>query len=178
MDVYPDPIRSEVKTMLRDYVLFTIHSDWAAHLRGEYLNGGINRTNALRLRLAGFSPATPGEEVVHRETLQSFNSFVAARQARLNGTITRIPSVLWAAVLVGAVLNLLIIVLLRIKLVAHLVLGTISAFFRGVVLYVIAILDDPLRGAAGIRPVAFESLWDRQMRWDEPLRTGLAAEGS
>lgn len=172
MDVYPEPLRSEVKTMLRDYVLFTLHRDWAAHRIGRYLNGGTNRADALRIKLASFAPASPAMQVVHTETLQLMAAFVSARQDRLNGTITRIPPVLWYAVLVGAVLNLLIIVLLRIKLIAHLLLGAISAFFLGVVLYVITILDDPLRGAAGLQPVAFEMLWERQMRWDEALWAG------
>ena len=169
MDVYPEPTRSEVQAMLRDYVLFTIHRVWAAHRVGEYLNGGSNRAEALQRQLASFLPANPAQQAVHAETLRAMAAFTAARQNWLNGTITRIPDVLWYAVLVGAALNLLILILLRIKLVAHLILGTISAFFLGVVLFVITVLDDPLRGATGIAPVAFELLWDHQMRWDEPL---------
>lgn len=169
MNSYPEPIRSDVQAMLRDYVLFTVHRDWAAHRVGQYLNGGNNRADALRRKLADFVPERPGMEVLHAETLRSMAAFAAARQDRLNGTITRIPPVLWYAVLVGAVLNLLILILLRIKPVAHLLLGAISAFFLGVVLYVIAILDDPLRGTAGLSPVAFEMLWERKMRWDEQL---------
>jgi hypothetical protein len=169
MDVYPEPTRSEVQAMLRDYVLFTIHRDFPAHRTGDFLNGGTNRAEALHLQLATFTPANTAQQIVHAETLRSMAAFTAARQDRLNGTITRIPPVLWYAVLVGAALNLLILILLRIKLMAHLILGAISAFFLGVVLFVIAVLDDPLRGAAGIGPTAFELLWDRRMRWDEPL---------
>ena len=76
---------------------------------------------------------------------------------------------LWYAVLVGAVLNLLIIVLLRMKLVAHVILGAISAFFLGAVLFVIAVQDDPLRSSEGVQPTAFQVIWDRQMTWDETL---------
>ncbi|MBP1804733.1 DUF4239 domain-containing protein [Rubellimicrobium aerolatum] len=167
MGSYPEPLRSRMRGQLRDYTLFTIHKDWPAHRRGEVLNGGANRVDALRLRLAGFEPQGAGQEIVHAETLSAFGAFAQARQQRLNGVITRIPDVLWQAVLVGAALNLLIIVLLRIKLVAHLILGTISAFFLGVVLFVIAYLDDPLRGEAGLDPDPFRLLWDRQMAWDE-----------
>jgi hypothetical protein len=170
MDSYPEPLRSEVKSMLRDYVLFTVHKDWPAHRQGEILDGGSNRANAMRQRLAGFEPANVSQEIVHRETFRAFQDFGAARQLRLNGVITRIPAVLWYAVLVGAVINLLILILFRIRLVAHLVLGTISAFFLGVVLFVIVVLDDPLKGDSGLPPMPFEQLWDRQMVWDEPLQ--------
>lgn len=169
MDSYPEPIRSDVKEMLRDYVLFTIYKDWPAHRRGEALNGGSHRANAMRQQLAGFQPVNVSQEIVHRETFQLFQEFTQARQARLNGVITRIPSVLWYAVLVGAGLNLVILILFRMRLVAHLILGTISAFFLGVVLFVIVTLDDPLRGASGLSPGPFELLWDRQMVWDEAI---------
>lgn len=167
MGFYPEPLRSQMRAQLRDYALFTIHKDWPAHRTGEVMNGGANRVDALRLRLAGFEPVGPGQEVVHAETVAAFGDFAQARQQRLNGVITRIPDVLWQAVLVGAAINLLIIILLRIKVVAHAVLGTISAFFLGVVLFVIAYLDDPLRGEAGLDPDPFQLLWDRQMAWDE-----------
>ncbi len=170
MDSYPEPLRSEMKGMLRDYVLFTVYKDWPAHRKGEILDGGSHRTNAMRQRLAGFEPASVSQEIVHRETFRAFQDFGAARQLRLNGVITRIPVVLWYAVLVGAAINLLILILFRIRLVAHLILGTISAFFLGVVLFVIVVLDDPLKGEAGLPPTPFEDLWTRQMVWDEPLQ--------
>jgi len=94
MSSYPEPIRSEMKTMMRDYLLFTVHRDWEAHRQGEFLNGGNNRTNAMRQRLASFEPATRGQEIVHAETFAAFQDFAEARQSRLTGVITEIPDVL------------------------------------------------------------------------------------
>lgn len=155
--------------MLRDYMLFKVYRDWTAHRDDEYLNGGANRSDATRQRLARFQPANVGQEIIHDDAVSAFADFTSARQQRLNGVITRIPDVLWYAVLMEAALNLLIIVLLRIKLLARLILGAISAFFLGVLPYVIAVLDDPLRGALGLDPTPFELLWDRQMVWDEEI---------
>ncbi|MFN3938256.1 MAG: hypothetical protein ACK4KW_11835, partial [Gemmobacter sp.] len=31
MDIYPEPTRTDVKQLLRDYTLFTVHRDWPAH---------------------------------------------------------------------------------------------------------------------------------------------------
>jgi hypothetical protein len=169
MDSYPEPIRSEIREMLRDYVLFTIHRDWPAHRQGDFLNGGANRADAMRQRLARFAPRTTSEEIVHREVIGAFQDFTTARQARLTGVVTRIPDVLWYAVLVGGAINLLLLVMLRMRPLQHFVLGTISAFFLGVILFVIVALDHPLRGEAGLEAEPFELLWERQMVWDEPL---------
>ena len=51
----------------------------------------------------------------------------------------------------------------------YLVLGSITAFFLAVILFVIVALDDPLRGASGLTPGPLQLLWDRTMVWDEPL---------
>jgi hypothetical protein len=101
MNTYPEPTRSDMKLMLRDYVLFTIHKDWPAHRRGEVLNGGFNRTDAMRQELAQFEPYTRGEDITHAEVVAAFQDFSRARQQRLTGVITEIPDVLWYAVLVG-----------------------------------------------------------------------------
>jgi hypothetical protein len=87
----------------------------------------------------------------------------------LTGVITGIPNVLWYAVLVGAAINILLLVALRMPLRRQFVLGTITAFFLGVILFVIVALDRPLRGVSGLDPNAIRLLWERQMIWDEPL---------
>ena len=87
----------------------------------------------------------------------------------MTGVITGIPNVLWYAVLVGAAINILLLVALRMPLRRQFVLGTITAFFLGVILFVIVALDRPLRGVSGLDPNAIRLLWERQMIWDEPL---------
>jgi hypothetical protein len=169
MNSYPEPVRTDMKDMLRDYVLFTIYKDWPAHRHGEFLNGGGNRADAMRQKLASFEPLTPGQEVVHAQVVSAFQDFVSSRQRRLAGVLTQIPDVLWYAVLVGAAINVLLLVMLRMKPLPQFVLGTISSFFLGVILFVIVALDDPLRGESGIDPDPLQVLWDRVMIWDEPL---------
>ena len=45
LESYPEPTRSLVREMLRDYVLFTIHKDWPAHRAGLSRSAGpIGRT--------------------------------------------------------------------------------------------------------------------------------------
>jgi hypothetical protein len=167
MNVYPEPLRSDVKAMLRDYVLFTIYKDWPAHREGEFLDGGASRANAMRQLLASFEPETLGEEIVHAQVVAAFQDFTRARQQRLTGVITEIPDVLWYAVLVGAFINVLLLALLKMRPVQQFVLGTITAFFLGVILFVIVALDDPLRGEAGLTPDPLLLLWERTMVWDE-----------
>jgi len=167
METYPEPMRSDVREMLRDYTLYTIHRDWPAHRQGTFLDGGANRADAMRQRLAGFEPRSTGQTIVHEGVVQGFRNFDAARQQRLAGVITEIPDILWYAVLVGAAVNVLLLCLLKMRPHTQFMVGTITSFFLGVILFVIVTLDDPLRGEAGLAPTPFELLWERKMLWDE-----------
>jgi hypothetical protein len=169
MNSYHEPWRSEVQGLLRDYALFTIHKDWPAHRQGQALAGGEHRLDTMRQIMARFEPATKGQEIVHTQLVEVFSEFVTARQSRLTGVLTRIPDVLWYAVGVGAVVNILLIVMLKIRPLPHLVLSGIVSFFLGVMLFVVIALDDPFRGAIAVQPTAFENLWATRMVFDEPM---------
>lgn len=169
MNSYPEPLRSEMKAMMRDYVLFTIHDDWPAHRNGDLLNGGFNRADAMRQKLASFEPTTRGQEIVHSEVISGFQAFTEARQQRLTGIITELPNVLWYAVLVGALVDVLLLVLLKMRPAQQFFLGSITAYFLGVIIFVIIVLDRPLRGEQGLDPEPLQLLWERSMIWDEPL---------
>ncbi|KFI32502.1 hypothetical protein CG51_01550 [Haematobacter missouriensis] len=168
VNVYPEPLRSDMKDMLRDYVLFTIHKDWAAHQHGDFLDGGNNRSNAMRQRLAEFEPQTPGQEIVHAEVLSAFRDFVTARQQRIAAVFVRIPQAMWYAVFGGAVISVLLICLLRMRPLRQFFLGAVTSLFLAVILFVMSTLDAPLRGAAGLRPESLIMVWERSMSWDEP----------
>jgi hypothetical protein len=165
---YPEPFRSDLREMLRDYVQFTIHRDWPAHRKGDVTSGGINRMNAFGQWLARFEPQGTSQEVLHQAAVTSFETLKSARQMRLNGVSTRIPSVLWYAVMMGALVTVLQMLMIRARPVAHFVLGTISVFFLGVVIFVIIALDAPLYGPEGLPPEPYLELWSQQMAWDEP----------
>ncbi len=123
----------------------------------------------MRQKLSGFEPTSAGQEILHAQMLSAFQEFTRARQLRLNGVYTEIPNVLWYAVLVGAAINILLIVLLRMRPVRQFVAGHHhGVLFWASILFVIVALDDPLRGEAAIQPDPLERLWQRVMIWDEP----------
>jgi hypothetical protein len=165
---YPEPWRSDLRELLRDYVQYTINRDWPAHREGQVTEGGMNRMAAFGQWLARFKPEGVSQEVLHQAAVTSFESLKSARQMRLNGVSTRIPAVLWYAVLMGAAVSVLQLLMIRARPVAHFVLGTITVFFLGVVIFVIITLDAPLFGPEGLPPEPYLELWSQQMAWDEP----------
>ena len=59
---------------------------------------------------------------------------------------------IWYVVLIGAVLNVFVLWLFDLKRTSHFVLGGVLTIFIGLVVYMVAILDQPFRGAHGLKP--------------------------
>ena len=47
-------------------------------------------------------------------------------------------------------------------------LGGITAFFLGIMIFLIYAMDHPLQGAVSVPPDLFRSVYDLVMKWDEP----------
>jgi hypothetical protein len=164
---YPDPARSEVQGLLRDYTLYVIHKDWPAHRKGIIYMGGANRLDMIQYEILKFQPRTVSDELLHAQTLADFKEFVTARQARLVGVQTAIPGVLWYAVLIGALINILLIWMLDMRFFTHMLLGGIVSFFLGVMIFLIASMDNPMKGEVSVSPALYQALFDGMMKWDE-----------
>lgn len=164
---YPEPGRSEVQELLRDYTLYVIHKDWPSHRTGNIYLGGANRLNMIQYAILKFQPRTISDELLHAQTLADLKDLITARQGRLVGVHTAIPGVLWYAVLIGALINIVLIWMLDMRFFTHMLLGGIVSFFLGVMIFLIASMDNPMKGEVSVTPGYYQFLYDRMMKWDE-----------
>ncbi len=149
---YPEPIRSQLQDCLRDYARVTIEDGWAEQRKGIVPTGGSERIASLFTIMAPFEPARKSEEILHTEALRQLNHLVEARRSRLANVDMGLPAVLWWVVAFGALLNIVLIWLQDMDIHVHLVLGGILASILGVVIFLIAALDNPFRGEESVSP--------------------------
>jgi hypothetical protein len=166
-EAYPEPIRSEVQFLLRDYTLYVINKDWPAHREGTIPMGGEHRLQVLRQKFLAFEPQNKTQDIFHNEVLRYFNVLTGYRQQRLSGVSTSIPGVLWYVVAIGAFFNILFLWMLDIRFMPLLLLSGIVSFFLGVMIFLIYSLDHPLQGAVNVSPDAYQAVYDLVMKWDE-----------
>ena len=102
--------------------------------------------------LQGFNPSTNGEQALHESTLRLFSDFVDRRQQRIDASETNIPGILWFVVLTGAVVNAVALWLFDLNRQTHLVIGTCLSLFIGIIVYMLAMLDQPFSGYFGLMP--------------------------
>ena len=167
-DGYPEPLRSELKAQLRDYTHYVIDKDWPAHRRGIVPIGGEHRLQVIRATLMTFEPTTKTQELLHTELLRYLDAMMVSREQRLETVNAAIPHVLWYVVVTGAFLTIAFLWMLHMELVPQILLGGITAFFLGIMIFLIYAMDHPLRGAVSVPPDSFQSVYDLVMKWDEP----------
>jgi len=165
---YPEPLRSELKAELRDYTHYVIDKDWPAHRLGIVLVGGEHRLQVIRSTLMSYEPSTKTQELLHSELLRYLDAMMVSREQRLATVTASIPRVLWYVVVIGAFLTIAFLWMLHMELMPQIVLGGITAFFLGIMIFLIYAMDHPLQGAVSVPPDSFRSVYDLVMKWDEP----------
>jgi hypothetical protein len=158
---YPEPARTQLQAEVRSYVEFIIQRSWPLQARGQIADDATRRLTTLEEKLLRFEPATKGQEVLHAEALHQLNEMAGLRRKRLHAIGSGLPSVMWSVVLVGAVLTIGVTYLLQIERVVQIVLTAFFAMFIGLVVFVIASLDQPLSGPLAINSRPYELVLDR-----------------
>jgi hypothetical protein len=111
-----------------------------------------------------FEPRTPRETVLFTEAIEQFNVMLQLRRDRLASIGNGLPPVLWWIVLTGAILNMMLLYILRIEpLRTHMLLIGLVATFIGLMIFFIVAMDHPFVGDLSIDPHAFEALRSGQM---------------
>jgi hypothetical protein len=164
VSVYPEPARTELKGLLRDYTRYVIDEAWPLQKKGVVPPGGVKKVAAVWERLASFEPETKAQEALHETALHQFNVFFEHRRTRLYSVTSGIPAMLWYTVAVGALLNMILMWLFDLRLSLHLLLGGILSFFLATMISLIVLMDHPFLGEVSISPHAFELVYDQLMK--------------
>jgi hypothetical protein len=168
---YPPPIRDELTKILREYARFIIEDAWPQQQKGILPKEGVGFINRYQDTLMSFEPKTKAQEILHAETLRSFNSMVKARRERIDAIESEIPAILWYVVYLGAGVNLLLIWLLDMRLVTQLFLGGIITFFLAALIALVGAMDKPFRGEVSVSSDPYKDVYEQLMK--PPLRPSV-----
>jgi hypothetical protein len=160
---YPEPIRTDLQGQLREYTDYIINQAWPAQMHGKSVDDGTRRLNKLAQTLTAFEPATTGQQLLHAETLRQLTDLSELRRKRLHAVRGGLPPVMWAVVLIGGVLTISVTYLLQIERKVQVTLTAFFAMFIGLVIFVIASLDQPLSGPLAIDSGPYQLVLDRQI---------------
>jgi hypothetical protein len=158
---YPEPIRSETLPLIKEYVRYLIEETWPAQRRGIVTQGGVPRMNAVQEKLFAFEPRTKGQEILHNHTIEQFNTLAEVRRQRIQSIDSGFSPIMWYVVAIGSLIMILMIWLFDVKLIPHMIVSGLLAFFLGTVVSLIVAMDRPFLGDVAITSNVYKTVYDR-----------------
>jgi len=156
---YPPAIRDPLRAMLREYVHHVITEEWPAQRRGVIPKTHIAMVRRLSAAWAAFEPTTPGQQIAHAECLRQLDELLSNRRQRLDAVDSNLPDLMWAAVLFGALITLVMTFFFWTENQAfHVFLNIAFAVILGLVIFLIIALDRPLVGSVSVPPTSFQEI--------------------
>ena len=161
---FTSPVGAELQAQLRDHTRYVIEKAWPAQRRGEIIEEGNSRLNEFQRLLYAHEPTTDGQRTLHAEALKAFNAMIELRRERAEAVDIGVPGEMWAVILLGGALTILSSFCFQVKeLQFHMLLSTSVAVMVGLLVYLIAALDRPYRGAVSVEPTAYQIVLDKTM---------------
>lgn len=169
----PEPSRSQLQQRLREYTRYTVEEGWAQQRKGIVPKGEGVRSGLLIRSLLDFQPSNEREKIIYGDALRQSDHRNELSRARLSNVTTGLPAVLWWVVAIGAAINIVLIWMQDMEVHVHMILGAALACILGLVIFLIAELDNPFRGQVSIGPDAIARVYQDVM---QPRQTGTAVQ--
>src|ERR1051326_1474906 len=156
---YPEPLRSTLRKTVQDYIDTVIKKEWPLQQKGEMSPDAWRVLEAAHRAMLTFEPKTEGEKIVHQEQLKKMSEVMSLRRSRNYATNQGISGQVWAVMIIGTMLMIAVIWFFGTASPrAHLWITGSVGLAIGLVLFLVAALDYPLRGELSVSPEAFEAV--------------------
>jgi hypothetical protein len=160
---FPSPLRDDLRTKLRNYTQFVIEKAWPAQRRGQVHTGSNPLLEDYQRELFANEPTSESQKLLQAEALKKYNELVELRRQRTEAVNQCVPDAIWAVILLGGVLTILTSFCFQVPFRLHLLLTTSLATMIGLLVFLIAALDRPYRGAVSVDPTAYKIVLETTM---------------
>ncbi len=111
-----------------------------------------------------FEPQNERQKILSAETYRTFNELTESRRVRLSTVKVEMPGPLWVLVLVGAFVCLAVSWFYQTNnFQLHVWMTILFSGLLGVLIYLVAVLDNPYRGKVSVSPEPLERVYEHVM---------------
>ncbi len=165
VSTFPDPQREELQAGLPEYARQVIDVAWPLQRRGIVPQNAAGTLAALQTHLATFEPTTEGRKTRYAGAYREFDRIVELRRIRLKSVVAGLPMPLWFVVLVGAFLSIAVTGFFDMRSQSmHFWMTIMFSGLLGLLIFLLAAMDNPFRGDISVGPQAFELVYKQLMQ--------------
>lgn len=155
---FPQDVRDQLRQDVRRYAEAVVEREWPAMAQGRAGDPAVAQAlDQLSENLTQVTVMTPVQQEYVGSEAARFNELVSARSTRLDYVTGGVPTVLWIALVVGAIVTIGFATIFGLRSAGLHVLITASlAAVIGVLLFVAVVIDDPFGGDVAVAPHPLE----------------------
>src|SRR3954470_23684563 len=162
---YPEPVRSKLQDQIRGYIDQVIHGAFPLMHEGKVPTAGVEWMDRIQTLLMSFEPASEGQRILHAETLAAYNRALQSRRSRVDAVSTSLPGVMWAVIIVGAVLSIGSCYFFHVEDVRlHGILVVMLSMLIGLVITMTVSMNHPFRGDLALTADPYQLVCDQLMK--------------
>jgi hypothetical protein len=155
-----DPLRSVLQKDIREYIHSVITIGWPEQQKGIVpIENRVSLDN-FRKDFRKFEPTTEADKILEQDITEEFDALEMARSIRLDSVTDELPSPLWSMVLIGAALCITSTWFFHMEsLKMHIWMTVIFSGLIGLMVFMVAALDNPYRGKISVSPEPLERVY-------------------
>jgi hypothetical protein len=160
---YPEPFRTQLTDILREYTEYTINEAWPLQRQGKVPAKGQTILDRFQGAMIKYEPKSRAQEILHAELFGQYNQLLEAQRKRVLAVTSEIPDILWFVVYIGAIINVLWIWLLDMRMVPQFFLGGITSFYLATLIALLGAMDKPFRGKVSVSSDPYKFIYESMM---------------
>ncbi len=156
------PEKTQLNEALQTFTRHVIDEDWPAQRKGQIPKGGTASLEAVVKLVMALGTQTEMDRIVVAEVYSRLNSLIEQRRLRLESVNAGVPALLYWVVVLGGLINIGVTwCFVMENKFAHVMLSGVSGALIGLLIFMVAAMDHPLRGEYSLGPDPFEIVFDR-----------------
>ena len=158
-DLLPPQAKDQIQQLIRQYTATVANTEWPAMRDGDPVaSAGKAQLDRIHDAIATVRPGTDQEQDRQTQASNDLTTVYQDRQERLDAADSRVSSIVWLALIVGAVLSIGLTCLFGgEKMRTHLIIAATLAGTLAALLFATYQLQNPFGGSVQISPEAFSS---------------------
>jgi len=162
---FPEPARAELQADLREYTHQVIDVAWPLQRRGIIPQNSAAALLAIQTHLASFEPVTENQKTLYAEAYREFDRIVELRRIRLRSVVASLPAPLWSVLLIGGFICIALTWFFDMRSRSmHFWMTVMFSGLLGLMIFLLAAMDNPFRGEISVSPEAFELVYEQLMK--------------
>jgi len=158
---YREPYGSSLREELRAYTRAVIDA-WPLLQHGVVPPQPAALLDTFQTTFYSFEPKNERERIIHAAAIDEFERMIEWRRLRLHDKDAGLPAALWAVVVLGGILTIVLTYFLALeRFRVHVVMTIVSGILVSLLIFMIAAVDHPFRGGVSIGPDAFQLVYDQ-----------------